>query len=125
MANTKYLRAASTAWGTWITPETQGTVGQLVASAGADAWGWDQPSYDTARYCVKLRYQVAHWTQESGVSLEDALRADVMVWRPRAGSAVPPGLLNAAGGTNCNANGTALFGPAVFRAVTSTLVRWQ
>ena len=95
----------------------------VVASPAADAWGWDQGSFADARFCVKLNYRVAHWTRDPPPS-EDTVRVDVMVWRPRRGAANALTFMQS-GGTNCNIDPNLLNDPALFKAVTSTLVRWQ
>lgn len=123
MASTKYLLAGSAAWGTWITPEIlTDPANNVVLSPGADAWGWDRADFKEARFCVKLRYLVAHRGAD-GVT-EDTVRADVMVWRPRRGVASTLGyMMN--GGLNCGIGEGQLNNPELFKAVTSILVRWQ
>jgi prepilin-type N-terminal cleavage/methylation domain-containing protein len=124
MASTTYLQAGSLAWGTWITPPvlTDPNNG-VVTSPASDAWGWDRSTIAEARFCVKLNYRVAHWTKDPPPS-EDTVRVDVMVWRPRRGAANALTFLQN-GGTNCNIDPNLLNDPGIFKALTSTLVRWQ
>jgi Tfp pilus assembly protein PilV len=125
MQNTVYLRAGSLAWGTWITPAPVAEPATtIIATPSSDAWGWDRAAGRDARYCVKLMYQIAHWSAARGIRSEDAVRADVMVWRPRRGAAGALDLMES-GGTDCNAEANLLTSSGVFKAVTSILVRWQ
>lgn len=125
MTTTKYLNAGSLAWGNWITPETITDADtKVITSAASDAWGWDRDLAGEARFCTKLRYWVAHWSNETGTPVEDTLRVDVMVWRPRRGAANALSFMQN-GGTNCQVAADLLNDPGIFKAVTSTLVRWQ
>ncbi|MFT3924970.1 MAG: prepilin-type N-terminal cleavage/methylation domain-containing protein [Myxococcales bacterium] len=123
-ANTTYLKAGLALPGQWIKPPPVTDDGGFQNFAGADTWGWDKVDGPDVRYCTLLRYQVAHLSTLSGGLVEDALRVDVMVWRPRpGGTAVSALTLN--GGTNCNANPGLLESDQVFKVVNSVVVRWQ
>ncbi len=125
MATTRYLNAGSLAWGNWITPVTATDADTKdVTSAATDAWGWDRDAPAEARFCTKLRYWVAHWSNDTGTPAEDTLRVDVMVWRPRRGAANALSFMQD-GGTNCNVAPDLLNDPGIFKEVTSTLVGWQ
>jgi len=127
MSLTTHLRAGSETWGQWITPQTYTDPDSkvIVYSAGSDAWGWDRTAGQGIRNCVKLRYRVAHWVQNEGVFLEDTVRADVLVWRPRPVGGPLPGSAVANKETNCAAPVADLLGPSISRASASILVRWE
>ncbi len=127
MTLTTHLRAGANAWGQWITPATyiDPDSNVIVYAAGSDAWGWDRAAGQGIRNCVKLRYRVAHWTQSNGVFIEDTVRADVLVWRPRpAGGPLPANAVTNRE-TNCAADVASLLGPSISRASASILVRWE
>jgi len=121
--NTRYLFQATTSPGAWHEPAAV-----APESAGADYFGFDTNVAANVRYCINLRFTVAHAFNpltRTMVTTTDAnaIRADVRVWWHRSGQDADRTGRLCLGGTGLT--NTEEASPQLRKHYLSTVVTWR